>query len=113
MGLKLAYTLPNTLSGDHWSISEYWVNSKILQSYVIINLYKDSAIKDLGKPPLPVYKRFDWNGEDFPFTEESIKVAGASIKTLAYTKIKATPMPLDEEGNPIGDLDWSQSVDED
>ena len=112
MGLKLSYTLPNEVSGDHWSISEYWVNSKELKSHVLIYLYKDSAAKDAGKPQI-LYKRFDWEGADFPFDETTLKQNGVSVKTIAYAKIKATQMPLDEDGNPIGDLDWSQSVDED
>jgi hypothetical protein len=112
MGLKLTYTLPNEVSGDHWSIAEYWVNSKELKSYILIYLYKDSAAKDAGKPHI-LYKRFDWSGVEFPFDEATLKSNGVSEKTIAYAKIKATAMSLDENGNPIGDIDWSQAVDAD
>ena len=113
MGLKLSYSTPNGMSGNHWSISEVWINAKELKSYVIINLFKDKATKDAGNPPLPIYKRHIWDGADFPFDEDALKVVGASDRTISYAKIKATPMPQDENGNDIGDIDWTQATDED
>jgi hypothetical protein len=112
MGLKLSYTLPNEVSGDHWSIAEVWMNTKVNQSYVLVYLYKDSAAKDAGKPHI-LYKRFQWDGADFPFNEATLKQAGVSDRTIAYSKIKTTPMEQDAEGNSIGDIDWTQAIDED
>lgn len=86
--------LNNGFSGEYWRIIDISISYLSKYSHITLSLYKDKLSRDNGLQPISV-QNFDWEGDNFPFTEEEPQ----NERQIAYDKIKL-PI-LDEEGNNI------------
>jgi len=77
---------------NYWRITRIEFDSEHLHSYVLLTLYKDKKARDDGRPGTGKVLRYDWKGEDYPFTVEAMqkndpyKIAYEKIKSLKTKK---------------------------